>query len=131
MAKNAIDMIKVKLYSNSLDIFELIGLYGMILFSKEIFKKNSQVADFVNQTMNLNLAKYIIRSRTMITAKVIRKLIDYDINEQKSLHNNCIVYFKELELVQDVTESKKSTTRKKKNENEQLSTWLKGLKNDK
>ena len=125
------NFIKRKLYSNSLDIFELIGLYGMILFSKELFIKNSQVADFVNHTMNLNLANYIIKSRALITAKVIKTLINYDVKEQKYLHDKCIEYFNKLEKVDNVQEIKRSDTKKKKSENEKLSIWLKGLKNDK
>ncbi len=125
------NFIKRKLYSNSLDIFELIGLYGMILFSKELFRKNSQVADFVNHTMNLNLANYIIKSRALITAKVIKTLINYDVKEQKYLHDKCIEYFNKLEKVDNVQEIKRSDTKKKKSENEKLSIWLKGLKNDK
>lgn len=38
-----------KLYNDSLDVFSLIGIYSIILFSKEIFKTNSQVADFVKK----------------------------------------------------------------------------------
>ena len=125
------NFIKRKLYSNSLDIFELIGLYGMILFSKELFRKNSQVADFVNHTMNLNLANYIIKSRALITAKVIKTLINYDVKEQKYLHDKCIEYFNKLEKVDNVQEIKRTDTKKKKSENEKLSIWLKGLKNDK
>ena len=103
----------------------------MILFSKELFRKNSQVADFVNHTMNLNLANYIIKSRALITAKVIKTLINYDVKEQKYLHDKCIEYFNKLEKVDNVQEIKRSDTKKKKSENEKLSIWLKGLKNDK
>ncbi len=118
-----------KLYNDSLDVFSLIGIYSIILFSKEIFKTNSQVADFVKKTMNLDLSNYIIKSRTLIAAKAIKNIINYDPKEQKQLHEKCKKYFNSSHITP--VENKKQNSKKKKSENEKLFTWLEGLKNDK
>ena len=43
--------------------------------------------------MNLDLSNYIIKSRTLIAAKAIKNIINYDPKEQKQLHEKCKKYF--------------------------------------
>lgn len=122
------DDINEKLHNDSLDLINLIGVYSMIILSKEIFKKNTQAADFVKKTMNLNLANYIIKSRTLIIAKVIKTIVNYDLKEQKTMHIKCKEYFSTLNRSTDTHTTKTKTKKKKKSENEKLTTWLEGLR---
>lgn len=62
-----------------------IGIISMIVLSSELFKKNSDVADYVEHTFDIHLLPYAVRSRTIIIAKLCRFLVKITDAESKKL----------------------------------------------
>ncbi len=68
----------IKLYLKRSDAnkVELIGIFGILIISKELIKKNSEVADFIEFVLDLRLPEYVIKSRTLMMARTSRVLIN-------------------------------------------------------
>ena len=96
---------------------------SVLIYSKVIFKKNVDVADFVNNIINIQLPGYITKSRTLMVGRCARIIFNADEGKIKDIHNKLITFFEKIET--DKPTIKK--IKKKKNENEKLETWLKGL----
>lgn len=109
-----------KLNDPSLDCIDLLGIICFIIYSKDIFPKNKDIIPFLDEVFNIKFLKYVISSRTLIVARVSKHVNVMNINEKKSIPNKIIKYFK----IQNLTISKSN---RKKNANEKLETWLKGL----
>lgn len=65
------------IYRNELKIksiqkYKLIGIVVELLFSKMVFPRNSEIVDFLNDVFSVEFKSYIIKSRTLIAAKLCR-----------------------------------------------------------
>ncbi len=121
-----IKLIQSYLNKNSVSVIDLIGVITIIIISKDIFKRNSEVGDFVNDILRVRFPQYVIKSRTLMAARVNRLLMELDESQIRDIKSNIIIYLDEIdhsELVEKPILHKK----KKKNENEKLEKWLKGL----
>lgn len=63
-----------ELKNKNMPRYKLIGIVVELLLSKEVFKRNSEIAEFVKDTFNIEFKEYILKSRTMITAKLCREI---------------------------------------------------------
>lgn len=63
---------------------ELFGVITSILLSKELFKYNKEMVEFL-QNINIVCKPYIMKSRTAILGKVIRKIEKIEIDEMKEI----------------------------------------------
>lgn len=130
MSNKNIDYMQKK-WNSSLDKYEVVGLFCMMILSKDLFRNNINASEFVLKTLDYDCPNYIKKSRTLMIAKVVRLISSFEEKELCSLKSKCHNFYNELtdELKNEVIPDK--TINKKKNENDKLSTWLNGLKYDK
>lgn len=93
--------------------YKLIGIVSSLLLSKEIFKNNAAVYDFVKDVFSIDLKPYLIKSRTLTVAK-ISKLI-FSMEDDRSYKN------KLYSFIQKLIDSMSDPDKKKKN---QLDGWF-------
>lgn len=126
-----LDEKKIRLYlkKNEISVIELMGIVGMLIISKDILKKNSEVEEFVNKTLELTFPAYVIKSRTLMSARVNRVLVNIEDEAQiKQYRKKILEYLDSFQNEEETKESEKTTKKaKKENENEKLKKWLKGL----
>ena len=75
---NNIAIIRNYLKKTNLDIIDLIGIITVLIIKKDVIKKNSDVGEFVNNILKVKFPEYVIRSRTLIAARVSRILLELD-----------------------------------------------------
>ncbi|OBU07747.1 hypothetical protein AYY18_05860 [Morganella psychrotolerans] len=63
---------------NDISIESFIGNIVLLILSKNLFKYNFEVSDFIYHAFNIKLRPYAINSRTLMVAKICRHLIDMD-----------------------------------------------------
>ncbi|MDV9963393.1 hypothetical protein RHL97_19095 [Clostridioides difficile] len=125
---DSIDRIINKLNMKSVDKTHLLGIFCDIIYSKEIFKRNRDVAKFLQSTIKLDLPDYVVRSRTLLTARTIKFIyLLSDESELEEVRHTATKLLKEL--MEDDVKNKpiKESSKKKRNENDKLKAWLKGL----
>lgn len=62
--------------------YKLTGIFSQLIFSKEIFKKNSDIDNFIQDVLDLSFKAYVMKSRTMIVSKISKLIFDSnDINK--------------------------------------------------
>lgn len=64
-----------ELKNKSVSKYKLIGIIIELIYSKSIFKRNQDVAQFLEDTFNIKYKDYIISSRTLIAANVTQWLL--------------------------------------------------------
>lgn len=109
-----------KLKSDKLEHSEFIGIINAIIYSKDVFNHNKDLKGFASDVFLYECPKYVLGSRTLISAKITRKLVNFDSNELDLVKKRMLKYFNELE-------GKYINLSKKKNANDKLSVWLKEL----
>lgn len=96
--------------------YKMIGIVTELIYSKIIFNKNKEIFNFVNSTFNYELKDYILKSRTMIIAKVSRIIID---SEDITLYKKVLYQFINFQIEEF---KKKEDIKDKKNE---FDGWIK------
>lgn len=96
--------------------YKLIGIVVELLFAKEIFPKNSDIKTFLDEVMNIQFKIYIMKSRTMIVARVSKMLATQEIENQ---YNKALYKF-----INDKIEELKKEGEIKEKKND-FSGWLK------
>ena len=116
------DVKNIKLYlkKNDVNKVELMGIMGILIISKDLIRKNIDVGNFV---------KDVIKSRTLISARVNRILVDIeDDAEIRKIRKKVLKYLDDIENEKLPDELEKTTKKaKKENENDKLKKWLRGL----
>ncbi|QNF28529.1 hypothetical protein [Metabacillus elymi] len=102
-----------------------IGTITLLIYSTEIFKNNKDIIPFLDAVFNVSYLPYVIKSRTLICAKLARELYNKEENEIRIINKNLLNYF-ELNS-QNETTNNVNKKKQKKNANEKLDSWLKGL----
>ncbi|WP_462425656.1 hypothetical protein [Fusobacterium varium] len=105
MYKNLI-LFRNELKNKSIYKYKVIGIVSEILLSKKIFPKNLDIKPFLIQTLNLELKDYIMKSRTLIVAHLIRRL---EVLENEEIYRKELLSFinekidqiKEIENIKD------------------------------
>lgn len=109
-----------KLNNSQLEHSEFIGIISCMIYSKDIFPINKDIAPFLKQVFNVEYLQYVLNSRTLISARITKNLLNLSESELDNKRIETIRYFKKFE-------KQKKNSNKKKNANDKLSTWLKGL----
>lgn len=111
---------------------ELIGAITLVLYSKDIFPRNIDAYNFINNVFNVNYLDYVIRSRTLLCARLTRNLVE--MNEKqvdktiKELSLFFLEYMAELKEEHDVYEKNERKGIKYKINNEKdLDKWIRGI----
>lgn len=119
------DTILGKVKDENSVFIDLAGICVAILYSKEIFKRNKDINFFLKEVFNIEFLPYVMKSRTLIVARVTRELKKKNKEELIQIQKNVIQYF-----VQDNNRDVKSSNKKgykKKNENDKMKAWLESL----
>lgn len=125
--ENYLDKISNSMAFGSIDVITLLGVCNVIILSKDIYKKNAEVSRFIEKTMGVTLPPYVIKSRTLIAARISRVIMAYNSTELNSVGKKIN---KELQEVIDGLEfnsGRPQKRNKRRNQNEKLEKWLKGL----
>lgn len=105
----------VKEMSNrSADVCKLIGTIIFFIYSKDVFKKNNNLPDFIQSVFDIEYKSYVYKSRSTLVAKCSRKIYLAAESERNSIQRKFIDYF--------IFDDEK--TAKKRNENDKLAKWL-------
>ena len=116
------DVKNIKLYLRKNDVskVELMGVMGIIIISKDVIKRNTDVGEFI---------EYVIKSRTLMSARINRILINIEDNSEiRKISRNILDYLDNSENENKSNEPEKNIKKvKKENENDKLKKWLKGL----
>ena len=120
---------KSYLRKNDISKVELMGVMGIIIISKDLIRKNVDVGQFVKYTTEISFPEYVIKSRTLISARINRILVNIeDESEVRRISRKVLEYLDNIEN-EKISDGTEKTTRKvkKENENDKLKKWLKGL----
>jgi len=74
--------------------YKLIGITSELIFSKEIFPKNKDISIFIENVFGITYKDYIMKSRTMVVAKISRLL--YNANEQSTYNKELLLFINEI-----------------------------------
>lgn len=99
----------------------LIGLNICIILSRDIFKRNQDVGRYIKTIYKKEYPLYVMKSRTLIIAKLSRDLITLDKRQQKEVVKNINIYFS---IDSTATLTQKSRTAKN------ISKWVQGIINE-
>ncbi|WP_440114831.1 hypothetical protein [Paenibacillus sp. QZ-Y1] len=70
--------------------YKVIGIVSTMLLSKELFKKNEEINDFLKYVFKIEYKEYVMASRTLIVARTVRLIETLDdkdyINSKKILY---------------------------------------------
>lgn len=130
-------------YNNSLDILQalvykkpsskegFIGLITMLIYSREIFVKNEDAAKFVKEVFGLNFLDYVIKSRTLLCARLTRSLVSMNDKDFKDYANKVSIYFNTDKFIIEYNESmhslNKMNIKNKHNASRDVGTWISAL----
>ena len=106
---------KLILYRNELknskiQTYKLVGIVCELVLSKEIFKNNTDIEDFIIGVFNLKFKDYLYKSRTLLVARLTREILKND------------KYAKQIKLLYKFIVSK--IDEDNMNTNNQLDGWL-------
>lgn len=90
--------------------YKIVGIVTELIYSKIIFKKNKDIEEFIKDVFNIEFKSYIVRSRSMITSKVVKLIIN---SENNAEYKNKLINFINLQI-EIIKESK--DIKDKKNE---------------
>ena len=125
------DVKNIKLYLRKNDVskVELMGVMGIIIISKDVIKRHTDVGEFIEYVMKIKFPEYVIKSRTLRSARINRILINIEDNSEiRKISRNILDYLDNIENENKSNEPEKNIkTVKKENENDKLKKWLKGL----
>lgn len=110
-----------RLLYESVDSIEVLGISIALIYSKEIFKKNEDLKNFLIKVFDLQFLPYVMKSRTLIAARVSRTLVKLNEEEIHKIKLKILEYFKSDEESDKVKSSKRNTA------NEKMKKWLEGL----
>ncbi|OOR27576.1 hypothetical protein [Bacillus wiedmannii] len=121
ISQDELHILLKKLTDKNLDMVDILGIICSLLYSKSIFKRNQDIEMFLYEVLGMKFLPYVIHSRTLIVARVTKELHKQKDIDIKKLQKSVLNYFNE----KDALSSNK--VNKKKDENEKLKTWLRGL----
>lgn len=96
--------------------YKIIGITCELIFSKEIFPKNKDIVVFLNEVFGITYKDYILKSRTMIVAKLSKFL--YSSDEYLIYSKKILIFVNENIEKFKISESIKETKRS-------LDGWIK------
>ncbi|OBY11891.1 hypothetical protein [Clostridium paraputrificum] len=96
--------------------YKILGIVSELLYSKKIFCKNSEIKKFVEDVFGIEFKEYIMKSRTMIVARISKMIFNSEENDE---YRRKLIQFinMKIELIK-----KDENVKEKKNE---FDGWLK------
>ncbi|OLF50623.1 hypothetical protein BU200_00955 [Streptococcus acidominimus] len=78
--------------------YSLIGLNSELLLSKDLFKHNSEISMYLSQVFSIEFLPYVMRSRTMIVARLTREIYKYDEKQINLVRKKMLKYLKSINV---------------------------------
>ena len=75
---NDLILFRNELKNKNVPKYKLAGIVAEMLFSKTLFPKNRDIEEFLRLVFGLEFKNYIMKSRTMIVSKIIKKIVVSD-----------------------------------------------------
>lgn len=110
---NKLIIYRNELKNKNISKYKLIGITSEIILSKEIFKYNKDISPFLFSIFNINFKNYVMKSRTLIIAKVIRLIYLLEDSEVNTCSKQLYTFTNTI-----IAESKKES-------NNQFDGWIK------
>lgn len=107
-----------------------IGVTAKILLSKQIFNKNIELTIFIKEIFDISFLPYVIKSRTLIMARVIKHINQLDNKEITTLTTKMRDYLIKLEIENsdNIKEKKEKVVKNKKNNAlDFMDKWISGI----
>ena len=105
-----------------------LGTIVYLLMNKELFKKNSDVNDFIATVFSIAMPVYATRSRTLMVAKICRVIVDYNDEQIKKSSNNACNYINSI-FKSKVNIKTPSVNKNKNNALTNMNMWIDGILN--
>ncbi|MEK4193303.1 hypothetical protein [Paenibacillus sp. FSL L8-0323] len=123
------DLILKKVTKADADLLDVFGVTVALLYSKSNFNKNQDIERFLKSVFDVNFLPYVMRSRTLIVARITRDLNQMDEERLEIIRKNIIKFINENKNSDDdeSNENHYNKKTKKKDANEKMKTWLEKL----
>ncbi|WP_458047920.1 hypothetical protein [Providencia hangzhouensis] len=116
----------------------MIGFLSLVIFSKEIFKSNFELSEFIKDAFKIEYKRYVISSRTIMFSRlakdIVRKYSDGNHFTAKNTVVNIIYEKLDQQPINDIAlDAKKNENKKRKGKNtttESISKWIKGFRGE-
>lgn len=129
MDNNYIAKISIANFKNrKVDKETFLGVFVSIVMNKEIFNTNNDAGFFINDTLNILLPHYVMRSRTLMVARACRILFIADENKIESYVKKTFIYLSYLQ--KETNTENPSTNQKAKIRSKSISNmnkWINGI----
>jgi len=112
-------LIELNRKKNSIEM--VIGTNLTIIYSKVIFKKNSDIENYLKEVFEMTYLPYVMKSRSLIGSRLTRIIYNYDKEKLSIMLKKLFDYF-------DFNLENKSQSEKGKTS---ISKWIQGIKNEK
>ncbi|EJP8300948.1 hypothetical protein NZA78_004945 [Escherichia coli] len=126
---NNLELLQTLVYKKPSSKEAFIGLITIAIYSREIFVKNEDAAEFVKNVFGLSFLDYVIKSRTLLCARLTRNLVNMSERDIKECIYKASEYFKTDKFIIGHNENsltfKKSNV--KRNANRDVGTWINAL----
>lgn len=103
-----------ELKNKQVHTYKLIGIVSELIFSKEVFQKNKDISTFTQDVFNITYKDYVVKSRTMVVAKISRLL---HLCDNETMYNEKLLIF-----INETIEKFKTNEKEQKSS---LSGWIK------
>lgn len=108
-----------------------LGLIIMLILSKDIFRSNLAVSEFINKTFRISFLNYAIRSRTLMCAKICKHINELDEKNLKTVYMHFLNNINSADiLLSDENKLNQKSTSKNKHAIRNLNIWINANKKD-
>lgn len=108
-----------------------LGLIIMLILSKDIFRSNLAVSEFINKTFRISFLNYAIRSRTLMCAKICKHINELDEKNLKTVYMHFLNNINSADiLLSDENKLNQKPTSKNKHAIRNLNIWINANKKD-
>lgn len=121
------ELILRKISRKDADAIDLFGASVALLYSKESFERNQDISLFLTEVFGIDFLPYVMRSRTLIVARITKELKNKNNEEHEEIKKKIIEYLNKKidDTAADTSDVKKKS--KKRDANDKMKTWLEGL----
>ncbi|MEC1555125.1 hypothetical protein P9D28_22240 [Bacillus haynesii] len=109
-----------ELKSKNVARYKIIGITTELLLDTNLFNKNEEIVPFLRKIYKLSFKDYIIKSRTLIIARISREIYKLDSKEYDNLRKSMLVF---LNNYLEFEDQNKST----KNGKKDFTKWMDGI----
>lgn len=85
----------------------MLGIVSEIILSKELFKRNTDISQFLMKVFDLSYKEYVMRSRTLILSRTVRHIYDSKDKNYQIFRKNLLNFIEEA-YYKDKKEDKKT-----------------------